>query len=52
MAYQVKSRPNGVLICSCPTEREARIMINAMETNDVREDTFEPDTYYIKEGEQ
>lgn len=52
MAYIVKAKPNGFLICSCETEREARLIINAMEANDVREDRFEPDTYYIEEGEQ
>ena len=29
---------------------EARILISAMESNDVREDRFEPDTYYIEEA--
>ena len=49
MAYLVKAKPNGFEVCLAETEREARIMISAMESNDVREDTFEPDTYYIEE---
>ena len=52
MAYIVKAKPNGFKVCSCESERDARILINAMEANDVREDTFEPDTYYIEEGEK
>ena len=49
--YNVLARPNGFLIATCQTEREARLMIQAIESNDVREDKFEPDTYYIfKEG--
>ena len=49
--YQVLARPNGFLVATCKTEREARILISAIESNDVREDKFEPDTYYIfKEG--
>lgn len=49
MAYIVKAKPNGFVICSAETEKEARILISAMEANDVREDRFEPDTYYIEE---
>ena len=52
MAYIVKARPNGFRICACETEREARLLISAMESKDVQEDTFEPDTYYIEEGEE
>lgn len=52
MAYIVKAKPNGFTICGCETEKDARLMIRALESKDVREDTFEPDTYYIEEGEQ
>lgn len=50
MAYIVKAKPNGFEVCRTETEREARILISAMESNDVREDRFEPDTYYIEEA--
>ena len=49
MEYIVKARPNGFEICRAATALEARIVISAMETNDVREDRFEPDTYFIEE---
>ncbi len=50
--YEVLARPNGFVIATCPTEREARILIRALESNDVQDGSFEPDTYYIfKEGE-
>ena len=52
MAYIVKVRPNGFRVCACPTERDARLMISAMERNDIMNDTFEPDTYYIEEGDE
>ena len=48
MEFVVKSKPNGFEICRTGSEREALILINAMESNDVREDRFEPDTYYIE----
>lgn len=51
MAYIVKARPNGFEVCRCETRRDALILISAMETNDVRNDTFEPDTYFIEESE-
>jgi hypothetical protein len=50
MAYIVKTKPNGFVVCRTETEREARIIISAMESNDVQEDRFEPDTYYIEEA--
>lgn len=50
MAYIVKAKPNGFEVCRAETEREARILISAMESNDVREDRFEPDTYYYEEA--
>jgi hypothetical protein len=50
MAYIVKAKPNGFVICSAETEREARIIISAIEHNDILEDRFEPDTYYIEEA--
>lgn len=49
MSYIVKAKPNGFEVCRAETEREARIFISAMESNDVRENLFEPDTYYIEE---
>ena len=48
MEFVVKSKPNGFEVCRTGSEREARLLINAMESNDVREDRFEPDTYYIE----
>lgn len=51
MAYIVKARPNGFEICRCEKKRDALLLISAMESKDVQEDTFEPDTYYIEEGE-
>lgn len=50
MAYIVKAKPLGFEVCRTETEREARILISAMESNDVREDRFEPDAYYIEEA--
>lgn len=50
MAYIVKAKPNDFEVCRAETEREARILISAMENNDVREDRFEPDTYYYEEA--
>lgn len=52
MAYIVKAKPNGFEVCRTETEREARILISAMESNDVQEDRFEPDTYYIEEARE
>lgn len=52
MKYIVKANPNGIVICSAETEREARILISAIESKDVREDRFEPDTYYIEEASE
>ena len=51
MAYIVKAKPNGFEVCRAETEREARILISAMESNDVREDRFEPDTYFVEREE-
>ena len=51
MAYIVKVRPNGFRVCVCETEKDARLLISAMESKDVQEDTFEPDTYYIEREE-
>lgn len=48
MEFVVRARPNGFEVCRTKTEREARLLISAMESNDVREDRFEPDTYYIE----
>lgn len=48
MEFVVKAKPNGFEVCRTGTEREARLLINAMESNDVQEDRFEPDTYYIE----
>jgi len=49
MEYVVKKKPNDFVICTCSTEREARILISGIESQDVRNDTFEPDTYCIEE---
>lgn len=48
MTYIVKAKPNGFEVCRCQTEREARLVISAIEGNDVLNDTFEPDSYYIE----
>ena len=48
MEFVVKAKPNGFEVCRTKTEREARLLINAMESNDVREDRFEPETYYVE----
>lgn len=48
MEFVVKSKPNGFEICRTGSEREARLLIKAIESNDVRDDLFEPDTYYIE----
>ena len=49
MAYIVKSRPSGNQICRVETEKQAVLLISAMESVDVQEDHFEPDTYYWEE---
>ena len=52
MEFVIKAKPNGFEVCRTSTEREALILIKAMESNDVQEDRFEPDTYYIeREGD-
>ena len=49
--YNVLKRPQGFLVATCASEKEARRLISQIESNDLRNDTFEPDTYYIfKEG--
>lgn len=48
MEFVVKIRPNGFEVCRRKTEREARDAINAFESDDVRRDDFQPDTYYIE----
>lgn len=54
MAYLIHKRgasPRDQVLCERKTEREARELINRFESIDVREDIFEPDTYYIEEVE-
>ena len=52
MEYIIKAKPNGMIVARAVSERDARVIISAMESNDVREDRFEPDTYYIDREEE
>lgn len=48
MKYAVIKKPRNIEVCVCGTERGAVNLINALEAQDVRENVFEPDTYYIE----
>ena len=43
----VKRRDTGEIIITVGSEKDARKVVNALETQDVRTGTFEPDTYDI-----
>ena len=45
----VKRRDTGEIIITCGNEKDARKVVNALETQDIYWGTFEPDTYEITE---
>ena len=49
MAYIIKAKPNGMIVARAVSKRDARVIISTIESIDLREDRFEPDTYYIEE---
>ena len=52
MKYLIHKRGGSLrdqVLCSRPTEREARELVNRFESIDVEEEVFEPETYYIEE---